>query len=763
MAAQPPNRTMITRQHLFSAVIAALIIHPATMSVAGDWVGGISQDWTNAANWSGANTGVNVAVNLATGNFPVISSNTAAVIDTFVGSLNGLTGRVDHLAGLHSTGLHNWTFVGINGGTGIYNLANTATSGAGITGFAQGTGSLYYGDRLYIGRNGGNGTLNVNTTGTVGTGLFLVGTGSVGTVRMESGTVNAYEFVIGGNESVGNLTTGGGTATVTMSGGTWNTTNRAFIGDGANTTGTMTMTGGTWNHNNTGTLSIGLRDGNGTLVMSGTSVLNDQSVVDTSNRSTNKGNVMIGLSGTGASTGSWIMNDDAVARVRYLGVAEAANTTGMLSMNNNASLTLSQDLTVGQRGTGTVNLNGGTISLNSGYAYIGGFAGANGSLNVNGGTLKSAVAGVMRVHVAYGGTGSLTVGGGILEGLNSLLVSVLAGSVGTVQLNGGIVQSGGFSIGAGTANVNFNGGTLQATVNNANYFSGHTSSNSELQAGGLIFDSNGRNVTASNSFDGIGGITKLGTGTLSLSGINTYTGTTTVSVGALQVGSSGTGTTGTGAVTVQTGSTILGTGIVKGSSFTAQSGATIYAGDSTASSSHGTLTFTPVTTGIYDVQSGSSVILGTSTATTTDATFGGNALGSASYNTWLDAISGVGSHDRLVFNGTTGSTLAFSGNLSVIGSSYTAQLGDVFNLFDWASLVTSDFSGFASGTNYRDGSGDNGSQFDLPDISGSGFLWDISRFTNSGNIAVVIVPEPSRALLLCFGLAGVVLRRKRQA
>ena len=173
-------------------------------------------------------------------------------------------------------------------------------------------------------------------------------------------------------------------------------------------------------------------------------------------------------------------------------------------------------------------------------------------------------------------------------------------------------------------------------------------------------------------------------------------------------------------------------------------------------------TFTPVTTGTYDVQSGSSVILGISTATTTDATFGGTILGSGAYNNWLDGISGVGSHDRLVFNGTSGSTLAFSGNLSVIGSSYTAQLGDVYNLLDWAAVVGSNFSGFASGTNYRDGTGDNGSQFDLPDISSSGFLWDISRFTFSGNIAVVsIVPEPSRALLLMLGLLGLATRRRR--
>ena len=122
----------------------------------------------------------------------------------------------------------------------------------------------------------------------------------------------------------------------------------------------------------------------------------------------------------------------------------------------------------------------------------------------------------------------------------------------------------------------------------------------------------------------------------------------------------------------------------------------------------------------------------------------------------------MGNHDQLVFNGTAGSTLAFSSNLGVVSSSYTPHLGDVLNLLDWNSLVASNFSGFNSGPNYRDGSGDNGSQFDLPDISGSGLVWDVSRFSTSGNIAIVsLVPEPDRVLLLVAGLLAIACRRHR--
>ncbi|HYF36513.1 MAG TPA: autotransporter-associated beta strand repeat-containing protein [Prosthecobacter sp.] len=729
---------MIISRHQRRTGMAALFVLCAISGSAADWVGDVDQDWSNPLNWTGNvyPAGQNAVVNVATGNFPIMSANTGTVVDTIIGSVNGSAGRVDHRSGLHSTGLNNWTFVGINGGTGTYNLADTLAAGSGLTGFAQGTGSLYYGARFYIGRNGGNGMVNIHTTGTLSSGLFLVGSSGQGEVKFESGTATTFEVFVGGNESVGNLSSGGGTGVIRMSGGILNTTNRSLIGDGAATTGTMTMTGGTWNQNHTGALSIGLRDGNGTLIMNGASVLNDQSVVDTSNRSTNKGNVLIGVSGTGASTGSWIMNEDAMARVRYLGVAEAANTSGMLSMNGNASLTLSQDFTVGQRGTGTVNLNGGTISLNSGWAFIGGFAGANGAMDVNGGTLKSAVAGVMRLHVAYGGAGSLTVDGGKIEGLNLLAVGVLAGSSGTVQFNGGVVQSTGFSVGAGAANVNFNGGTVQATVNNTDFFSGYTSGNSELQTGGLVFDSNGRNVTASNSFDGAGGIMKIGGGTLTLSNINSYTGTTTVSAGALQVGSGGVGKSGAGATFVLSGGTLLGSGIVQGSSFTAGSGSTIHAGDGTAQANYGTLSFIPVSgLGSFDFQSGSHVILG---------------------------INPGGTSDLLSFTGTGSHTLLFHGNLTVGPAVLTPTSEAVFNLLDWAGLSSSPaFASRYSHTGRLFGNGDEAAGLDLPDISGSGYFWDISNFITNGSIALVVVPEPSRALLLLLGFAGLLSRRCR--
>ena len=61
-------------------------------------------------------------------------------------------------------------------------------------------------------------------------------------------------------------------------------------------------------------------------------------------------------------------------------------------------------------------------------------------------------------------------------------------------------------------------------------------------------------VTFGQAISGTGTLTKLGAGTTTLTGANTYSGTTTISAGVLQVGSGGTvGTLGSGSVTNNAG------------------------------------------------------------------------------------------------------------------------------------------------------------------------------------------------------------------
>jgi autotransporter-associated beta strand protein len=106
-----------------------------------------------------------------------------------------------------------------------------------------------------------------------------------------------------------------------------------------------------------------------------------------------------------------------------------------------------------------------------------------------------------------------------------------SGASGTLNLNGGVFNTTGISDGAsGSSTLNFNGGTLQAGANNASFVSGLNSA--EVSSGGAVIDSHGYNITIPQNLSGSGGLTKLGGGTLNLTGVNDYAGTTLISGGS---------------------------------------------------------------------------------------------------------------------------------------------------------------------------------------------------------------------------------------
>ncbi len=277
---------------------------------------------------------------------------------------------------------------------------------------------------------------------------------------------------------------------------------------------------------------------------------------------------------------------------------------------------------------------------------------------------------------------------------------------------------------------------------------GTSSTNTDARLTGVISGSNGS-------------VVKEGAGRLEFTAANTYTGRTDVNAGSLVIAS--TGRTGTGAVAVASGAALMGTGVVQGASFTLAGGAGLHAGSGAASADIGTLTFQTAAKGAFEIQSGSAVTLDIQSATnqlSIDPNFGGNAVGSAGYNAFVDAFSGTGTgaHDLLSFGGAAGSTLTFSGNLTVRPEGFSAAMGQVFNLVDWTAAVGADFTGFNVGTNYRTGADDNLLQFDLPELTG-GLLWDVSRFTTAG--VIVVVPEPGRVMLMMLGVGMLGFRRRR--
>lgn len=130
-----------------------------------------------------------------------------------------------------------------------------------------------------------------------------------------------------------------------------------------------------------------------------------------------------------------------------------------------------------------------------------------------------------------GGNGQSTLFSGSISGGSAFVKQ----GVGTLTFAGANTYSGGTTISGGSLQVG-NGGT-----------SGSVSGNI-VNDSALIFNRS-NNMTFAGSHSGTGSLTKLGAGTLILSGAHTHTGGTTISSGTLQVGAGLSGGSLTGNVT----------------------------------------------------------------------------------------------------------------------------------------------------------------------------------------------------------------------
>lgn len=571
-----PTRPSATRASLtttaahnarwFASLIAGTTFLGSS-AFATTWDGDVSADWNDNNNWSGnAGTGASNAIvssAVAPPNIATISANIVATpVDIFVGSNAGQTGRLDHTAGTAATGGGNWMYIGHNGATGRYNLANTAVVGAGISGYGQGTGSMTVGGRIYVGGytgTGGNGTVNMNTTGTLTVPAdFEIGTSTgTGVVNLESGTIAAGNWF-----EVGNGT--GCNGTLNMTGGAINKTGSNNLIVGANaSTGVANVSGGTINVNNEFWVANNANS-TGTLNVSGTgAIINGNAFAIGRNALTTNGTVNL-------SGGSITKNGSNHFCIGGSGVdATAAPGKGTLTQTG-GSLTVNNEIWVGNNtaSVGLYTLNAGTVTNGSWVAI--GRGGGTGTVNMSGGTWTKNGAGTSFI-VGASGPGTFTQSGGLvivaagdtwmgesntcnftLSGTGEFRATVFqvarnATATGNVNLNGGTLKANQIIGGGGTENIHFNGTQIIATGIQPSFISGIGAAQATIDAGHLKIDTNSFAVTVPQALPGTGGVVKSGGGTLTLSGANTYAGDRTVNGGKLAINTS---ETGTGALTV---------------------------------------------------------------------------------------------------------------------------------------------------------------------------------------------------------------------
>lgn len=254
------------------------------------------------------------------------------------------------------------------------------------------------------------------------------------------------------------------------------------------------------------------------------------------------GTLVVGANNTGTLV---IENGGTLATNAFSIIGRFAGSQGTMTVTGPGSTwTINTTLIVGSSGTGTLNvLNGGSFTQSGAAFALGTNSGAAGTINVSGSGSTFSSSQPLTIGSVTGGTGTFTVAAG---GVATLTGGIeFTGAGGTIQLNGTAGNRGVLRVStilenvAATGAIEFNGGILRANSTQANLLQNFESGDVSLLAGGGFIDSNGFTITISSIIDGVGGLTKQGTGTLTLTGVNIYNGGTTVEAGTLKAGAAG--------------------------------------------------------------------------------------------------------------------------------------------------------------------------------------------------------------------------------
>ncbi|KQU75465.1 hypothetical protein ASC75_19220 [Aminobacter sp. DSM 101952] len=376
-------------------------------------------------------------------------------------------------------------------------------------------------DLLHVGGQG-TGTLDILDGGVVTDSGGYVGyeTGSTGSVTV-SGQGSWWNNV--GDVVIGQL--GNGTLDVLAGGRVSSET--GYIGASPGGVGVVTVSGNdgqgnasTWTQQNN--LYIG-DEGNGTLN------------VARGGRVVTNGRINIGNFGQGqitVSDGATVSSNDAIVGVG--GYGEALLTSG-------GSWTMTDQLTIGLGGQGVLRIEDGARVI-SNQGYVGANPGGDGSVTVTGAGSTWEMTGSNLTLGNYG-VGAMAIEdgarvfahSGVYLGMSNATASGTLNVLGTPGARG-VLETSGFRGGAGTANVTMDGGIIRAIDNNATFFRNYGAQQVTLGAAGGIFDTNGYSIGIAPEMTGVGGLTKEGLGTLTLSGANSYAGGTTVASGVLAAG-----------------------------------------------------------------------------------------------------------------------------------------------------------------------------------------------------------------------------------
>ncbi len=402
-----------------------------------------------------------------------------------------------------------------NGGGGGGNPGGDgAVSSGGGGGFGSGGGGAnaggYGGGGGGFGGGGGGGFFNPQASG--GGGGFGGGAGG-GYFQPQGGRFGGRGgagLLPGGGGGVGGAIFVGDGASIVFSGSSSNISSNSVLGGTGSTSGTgfatdiflfrgasITFSGGT---NQSSSFSI-----DGDSIATG----NDQDAGITISKASG---TAITLSGTNTYQGPTTINSGELEAGAENIVSSSssiilANTSGAIFDLNNFNQSV-RTLSGGGASGGNITLGTATLTVNQGsnQTYTGVVSGTGGLTKAGSSTLTLSGTNI------YTGTtliNSGTLQAGIANAISSSSPLDLANTSGAIFDLNNFNQSVGTLSGGGASGGNITLGTATLTVDQ------------------------GSNQTYTGVISGTGGLTKLGSSALTLSGANTYSGTTTVTAGSL--------------------------------------------------------------------------------------------------------------------------------------------------------------------------------------------------------------------------------------
>jgi fibronectin-binding autotransporter adhesin len=697
-----------------------------TLSYTGNTVldGGTLAITTTSPSLSGALVMGSIAASANTSALDLTSIASSATfnggltVQTNSGSANTITigsGKTLTTKGAHSIGTNtslghttNLTVAGSTAGVGTWNVESSSSfqvggASANAT-FDQGTVDL-------------SGLANFSASLDTTSGVFRLGhrSGNIGTgngytmiLAGTSNTIIAKQLLIGDQA-------GAGTNSLRLGGGT-NLLRADTIAVGAFGNFNLARNVANLNFNSSsGSVTIRAADGNGAAALNlingslATGVSSPFATFDVTGHSANllfSTVEMMNVSGPGNSYNSAFRFDTGTLVASAFNVGTRSGGTS--NVNPAAVVSIGSGIT---NATNSATLGVVTMATNSSTA--GNNGGINSALNIAGTNTTVAISSLTVASntsaTSGGATGAVNISGGqtTISGAIVLASRPISGGgtvSGSLNLTGGSLTVGGHitTVGTVTSNLTLNGGTLDMAGFNIGA-SGQTVT-STFQSGSL------RNL---GEFNGGATLTKTGSGTLTLTGTNAYSGPTTVSAGKLIVNGN---ITSSSLTTVESGATLGGSGSV--GALTINSGAFIAPGNSPGI----------LNTGNYN-QAG----------------------------TLVAEITGLNAgtqYDQINVAGIVTLSGALSLDITNAGNGYALNSMIFLILNDGTDGVIGAFSNYAQGANVA---------------SFGGFDWMISytansvtnAFTGGNDVALMAIPEPSVAVLGGLGLLGCLRRRRK--